>query len=246
MNKLKPHSVEWLEFARSIGATHWHINGSFYKIDSGNHLVGYTQKGWEPSFYTPELLNNIFSKIDFSPLDNKPSEPDWSKAPEGANLFWTSKWTTNPWFKDENGKLYNFVGLTLSWVETKGPGFMPNEIIKRPTVNQQLTVEWNGTGLPPVGTVCEVYSEKGWITCEVIAHHNGEVVVAVKEEGISDYSYHSGVRVRPIKSGREQWIDDAVYQCILHYGNPKGAESYRSLCVKLYDAGLAKLPEQAK
>ncbi len=42
-------------------------------------------------------------------------------------------------------------------------------------------------------------------------------------------------------------IDDMVYDMILYYGNPKGAESYLSLVKHLVNKGWTKLPfEPAK
>lgn len=201
MKNLKPHSKEWLEFALSIGATHWHTKGNFYKIDSGNHLVICTQKGWEPSIYTPELLNDrdIFSKIDFSPLDNKPSapEPDWSKAPEGAT-HWAPETDEDfaAWYKCETGFWFFALDSEGIWRPHNDVG-LPSALIKRPTDNQQLTVPvvnqefttekvvsskmetttWSGTGLPPVG-ICEALwnSPDEYYKVKVITHDDGEAV----------------------------------------------------------------------
>lgn len=38
------------------------------------------------------------------------------------------------------------------------------------------TAEWNGEGLPPVGTVCEGLEYANWVKVEVIAHYEGRAV----------------------------------------------------------------------
>lgn len=88
---------------------------------------------------------------------------DWSKAPEGAT-HWEPKNGSimASWMKFERGNWWYWLNPT--WVNYRGAN-MPAErvaaMIPRPT--------WDGTGLPPVGTVCEVDYE-GWTQCEVIAH----------------------------------------------------------------------------
>lgn len=107
------------------------------------------------------------------------TEPNWNEAPDGATLFWTNPVSYNPWFKVENGILYNFYNLDKKWccMESIKHHFKPDSFIKRQAVNQQLTVPavkekftteegecskmetttWNGKGTPPVGAVCEIY-----------------------------------------------------------------------------------------
>lgn len=45
--------------------------------------------------------------------------------------------------------------------------------------------EWDGSGLPPVGTVCAYYWREGneWRDCETVAHHNGKVVAVDAGDG---------------------------------------------------------------
>lgn len=48
---------------------------------------------------------------------------------------------------------------------------LPSDAIARPA-------EWDGTGLPPVGTKCEVHIHNNvWRECTVIAHFEGRAVV---------------------------------------------------------------------
>lgn len=68
-------------------------------------------------------------------------------------------------------------------------------------------VEWNGEGLPPVRSVCEVYEGfDDWKERQVIAH-DGDVAIYRIRHGV----YGAGLAdiFRPIKSDRKKWIDEA-------------------------------------
>lgn len=99
---------------------------------------------------------------------------------------------------------------------------------------------WDGEGLPPVGVECEMENDRGtWLPVDVIAHKDGfafgwsygyrMVLHSDKTEGF-----------RPIRSpedvARDEAIDDLVETMIYFYGNPKGAESYRGLAVRIIEA----------
>ena len=101
--------------------------------------------------------------------------------------------------------------------------------------------EWDGSGLPPVGTVCEYLREDGkeWRKCEVVTHYHLERVVAV------DVLYSSAVCLpeglfRPIKTpehveaeARENAITDMYVTVMTGDSIRYGEEA-------LYDAGYRK------
>lgn len=93
---------------------------------------------------------------------------DWSKAPEGATHYSSERiW---PWLRDGDMPAY-FDGD--KWVNYN------NEATGREHIEESVripaNIEWNGTGLPPVGTVCEVDYCEQWHQCEVIAHFQQRV-----------------------------------------------------------------------
>lgn len=189
------------------------------------------------------------------------NQPNWDKAPEGANLFWTNRWSCHPWFKRENGRLYNFYEPEGVW-HNMGDAMNdvdPNSFIERPTINQQLTVPvvkekfttekvvcsktepttWDGQGLPPIGTECEARTASGWLKSIILYHGTGQclglVAVVFWFNGNENLAWCR--EFRPIKTDRDHWIDAAQEIC-------KNPEELRSILGQMYDAVIAKLPEQ--
>ncbi len=104
---------------------------------------------------------------------------------------------------------------------------------------------WNGQGLPPVGTVCEVkHRDIGWVRCEIVAHKSfscGGLTHAIAwiDENTLDQS--QGLRFRPIRTPeqiaaeeREKAIEEMCF-------------AEETLTVKqakaLYDAGYRRQEE---
>lgn len=59
--------------------------------------------------------------------------------------------------------------------------------ITEPVVNQQVTTEWDGEGLPPVGALCRyrTFSDEPWRECQVLAWHDNEVWLKRTADGIT-------------------------------------------------------------
>lgn len=76
---------------------------------------------------------------------------DWSKAPEGATHYCTSSLDGTHWrdYSSEIG-LYWHVGQWKSHLATS------EEILSRGSSFVPRPAQWNGEGLPPAGTVCEL------------------------------------------------------------------------------------------
>lgn len=195
-------------------------------------------------------------------------QPNWNKAPDGASLFWTNPFSYNPWFKIEKGMLYNFDNLDSKWccMEDIKHRFDPDEFIERPAINQQLTVPvvnqeltteeaacskieptaWNGKGLPPAGVECEYRhhlqdpdNPNAWQKCFIIGFTKDCQWLCFHSyacDHVEMHAVNSGVYVfRPVKTDRERWITEAQKAS-------SDILSSRQLG-KIYDAGLAKLPE---
>lgn len=99
---------------------------------------------------------------------------------------------------------------------------------------------WDGSGLPPVGTVCEYIWTDGedWRKCEVVAHYFADVV-AVDVLECTAACLPAGL-FRPIKTPEQTAAEDRLHaidemnDLILGWGVEK-----RMLAV-LYDAGYRK------
>jgi hypothetical protein len=101
--------------------------------------------------------------------------------------------------------------------------------------------EWNGEGLPPVGTVCEVSMSAGmfgaseWVACTILAHDIGPDEIAVFKTKAGVYGGATWDFFRPIKSEREKAIK--AIEAIIY-------EQYRFItnaAERLYDAGYRKV-----
>lgn len=136
----------------------------------------------------------------------------------------------------------------------------------RPILNAEETEmeqEWSGEGLPPVGTVCELSGDCGFYSLQrdqiteleegehvvvighAVRHDNGCTCITIQSMNDLSIGFSTGnseCMVRPIKTDRDRWIDlaGAIESCM--------PDSYQphELLAKLYDSGLAKLPEQTK
>jgi len=115
-----------------------------------------------------------------------------------------------------------------------------------------MNKEWNGKGLPPVGTVCEhsnINHWEPWTKVTIVAHHFIEeddllVAVFVYKNGSSHSS--EGDHFRPLRTSdqiaaeeRKKAIDEMVYGAC--GAEPDGANTTAfMLCGLLYDAGYRK------
>ena len=97
-------------------------------------------------------------------------EIDWSKAPEGATHYHTE---ADIWYKQTHAAYQWDCG---QWIKLERSDL--GEYALRGLVERPAPVEWTGTGLPPVGTVCEGYAQGldltyTWRKCTVL-HANKE------------------------------------------------------------------------
>ncbi|WP_426759127.1 hypothetical protein [Pseudomonas aeruginosa] len=165
---------------------------------------------------------------------------DWSKAPEGANK---AGFTGHEYLQ-----LYRIPGMFGDydyWNERMGTWCgsdfptCANHLFDRPE-----KVEWNGQGLPPVGTVCEIkHRDIGWVRCEIVAHKSfscGGLTLAIAwiDENTLDQS--QGVRFRPIRTPeqiaaeeREKAVGDMAMSI-------QGVPYQYPTLYALYDAGYRR------
>ena len=172
---------------------------------------------------------------------NNLKEVDWSKAPDGATHY--NEDCTWPWLKESPASY--FVEDKKVWIEynscTSNHKEHLNNAVKRPQ-------EWDGSGIPPVGMVCEYRLNDGaWFMCKItyILSGTDDCFVAYcdhlsKDQFLTFSSRHYKLQLRKIKTPeqiaaeeRQQAIDemeDLVHHCI----------TKRDVVSALYDAGYRK------
>ena len=102
--------------------------------------------------------------------------------------------------------------------------------------------DWHERGdLPPVGTKCEYAAIKqdskaaiipgNWYSGTIVAYYEGYVWTS--DNGIRRLS---NTRFRPLQTERERWIETAGKVAV-------GSRNHAEFLGRLYDAGLAKMPE---
>ena len=113
--------------------------------------------------------------------------------------------------------------------------------------------DWHKRGQrPPVGTICQMTHPglSGWITVEILLYRDSAlapsgktvVVCAESEEewpmGVAAININTQLDFRPLQTERERWVDSA--ERAMRSTSP---ELDRLQLAAIYDAGLAKMPE---
>ena len=190
------------------------------------------------------------------------TEVDWSKAPEWANVrlvhvsfgdvaCWADAHKDGATANRDDRKSFEFKLIAKCWVV----------LATRPTTQPAA---WNGGGLPPVGTVCEVMVgglpsvAQDWEECTVLlinAGAGGKMQVCTRDVSGDLAIYHLGhdaVYFRPIRTPEQIAADEreAAVMAMLDLDpfQPNatlGMMSRADFCRALYDAGYRK-QEQAQ
>lgn len=111
-----------------------------------------------------------------------------------------------------------------------------------------MNVEWNGLGLPPVGSLCEVrtgeiFPDYDWVKIKVVYVHEGEVIGVVDMPGEAMHNDieklsagYCGAVFRPIDKKRDAAISAIDAVCLLVRDASKTA-------AEIYDAiGAGDIP----
>ncbi|HHM9318326.1 TPA: hypothetical protein ACRNS5_004217 [Pseudomonas aeruginosa] len=128
---------------------------------------------------------------------------DWNTAPEGAT-HWEPRGSLYlaGWMRKVGNKWSYWSEGRKVWVSgTPGCNVSAE---REATFEARPQEQWDGQGLPPVGTVCEIkHRDIGWVRCEIVAHKSfscGDLTHAIAwiDENTLDQS--QGVRFRPIRT----------------------------------------------
>ena len=162
------------------------------------------------------------------------SNPDWTEAPDDAT-HWDA---LGACFCNEQGWWLDEKYITANQLDWGDSHYIP-----RPT--DPATTTWNGTGLPPVGTVCE--KAPSWHKVEILASHDDELVV-YDFHNLAYYKVGLSMSFRPIRTQRErdEFIDFAARAYLsdrLESAPNLSGEQARKIAAFFYDAGMLKLPK---
>jgi hypothetical protein len=164
-------------------------------------------------------------------------EVDWTKAPSGATHY--NEDCPCPWLKEtpasyfsENKKVW--IEYSSNRPSTTEDHF--NNGVKRPQ-------EWDGSGVPPVGTVCEYrVNEDEWVSGEVFGHRvcpDGGVQLFVSLKNSWDFS-SAPDRFRPIKAPEQIAREERERLLAINEMHRVILESQIKTVAALYDAGYRK------
>ena len=166
------------------------------------------------------------------------SNPDWTEAPEGAT-HWDTRgavWCKHLYFWCYGR--WNHEGAIHDLAEDR---YTP-----RPT--EPATTAWDGTGFPPVGTVCEAV----WLEVPDGGHRDFEGVIikgyykkqvwfcTTSGEDITHLT--KNVDFRPIRTQAQREREELII-IATRVLNHDDVLNERHAAEALYDAGMLKLPE---
>lgn len=172
-------------------------------------------------------------------------EVDWSKAPEGATHY--NAELGCPWLKETPASY--FAEDKKVWVKYGSNRFATDDLrnaVKRPQ-------EWDGVGLPPVGTIC-MLNDCGAMNA-YYAHHAGKklkiIAHATSSKGnilavymvIGEDEFHGltdNLNFKPIKTPEQIESEERLHAIdeMLDFVVP--GRLYREAMGLLYDAGYRK------
>lgn len=93
--------------------------------------------------------------------------------------------------------------------------------------------QWNGEGLPPVGTACEFKRTDVWVSGKV-KYQSDKFVILNTDTNAGEMVFDPcSLQFRPIRTEREKAIDEMMK--VVNHGLPS-----KELVARLYDAGYRK------
>lgn len=169
-------------------------------------------------------------------------EIDWSKAPAG----------TTHWDPVDRNHLMQFGKVAMMWDISKGwikKGWQyPDDLSTMPRLIARPV--WNGEGLPPAGTVCElrnVAAGTAWSEATIVfASRNVVVWDWVGEPMVNGLctAYAHAVEMRPVRTpeqiAAEEREEEVKAMTALNPDENPNQALTKWLCEALYDAGYRK------
>ena len=168
---------------------------------------------------------------------------DWSKAPEGATHYAEVASGRVCWYmvksESEYAYAYAYQDEDFSCGRWTNGGRAPRHqpLIEHPKKQEA----WNGEGLPPVGTVCDMHIDDfGWITGTVVVHIDLDEPTAVAHNG-EEVFHGNASDFRPIKTAEqlaEEELEDAANKMFQRFGGIGGLT--KKQCIWVVSDGYRK------
>lgn len=163
--------------------------------------------------------------------------PEWAlfvdivKIGDGNYTYWSEGYDVGDRFQCVgNYRVGKYEGS-----ERNGKIIAERRPINEPVVNQQLTTEWDGEGLPPIGCVCEYRgNDTSWGEVKIIGHDEGKVVFKPSGEDYYGITPSHKAEFIPIRAPEDVARSNAIGEMERAYeeltGNPaREAEEYYDL-----------------
>lgn len=115
----------------------------------------------------------------------------------------------------------------------KNPGYFPKEL-RNHDVEEQRATPWDGTGLPPVGTICEAFwAESQWTSAQIISRDESFRACAfeIAEEGCDKLFWSR--EFRPLPNEEDLAVREMLFLLDEHI-------TPEQTCHALYRAGYRK------
>lgn len=136
------------------------------------------------------------------------SRIDWSKAPAGCLEVGKNKWDELAWLCADGYIYHHCDGCMVKWRTPRA--------LKRSdfdVVDIRPDQEWNGEGLPPVGTMCEWKEKTGfsWVQATVLFITDSSVVMQ-REDGFEWQMMTARTVFRPFRTPEQIAADDRLHE----------------------------------
>lgn len=124
------------------------------------------------------------------------------------------------------------VSLTCGFVDPKH-----NKEILDELDGMKQQPQWEEGELPPVGTVCECYSEwySKWVSCRIIAIHEDEFWAHIGNNSRTNVYKLSDYKFRPIKTERERVVEKMEDILNINHDDKYGDFNPTSAAQSIYD-----------
>ena len=223
------------------------VNVSLYRLSVGEYIADLSAK----SIIRDKL---VCTRDEFEECAKRlRNEPRWDDAPawavakaQNSNGVW-SWWSNKPESclaatGNEGVWMHKSPGVSLPAGKGEVIGDWKQTLRLRPEVKKMENKnDWHKRGeYPPVGTECEVMYYGTWEQTKIIGWHDAVIVITTEWDDTHSYDGVSAEPsdFRPLRTERERWMDSA--ERAMRSMSP---ELDRLQLEAIYDAGLAKMPE---
>ena len=161
-------------------------------------------------------------------------------APEGATHY-DPEDIDAPWMMETAKNWMFYWGGKKEWVGYSQRAML-TRILARLVIRPDAPEEWDGTGLPPVGTECECQIwDESWHAVEITAH--ARFGICIVKPGSSGEGYTGkDSKFRPIRTPDQRERDDVVAAAedLMNSRPPEHTDTASKAFALLYDAGMLR------